>query len=110
MAQRDPLVEYQREGYAMFQQMMGAIREEVSGFMFNLEVQIQDAGDHTEVAAKGLERPASNAAQLTYTAPDEDGHAETTAARNRNAAAQAIQAAPAANKPNNGKGSSFFKN
>ena len=110
MAQRDPLVEYQREGYTMFQQMMGAIREEVSGFMFNLEVQIQDAGDHTEVAAKGLERPASNTAQLTYTAPDEDGHAETTAARNRNAAAQANQAPSAANKPNNGKGSSFFKN
>ena len=106
MAQRDPLVEYQREGYSMFQQMMGAIREEVTGFMFNLEVQVEETPDHTEVEAKGLERPAQNQAQLTYTAPAEDGHAETTAAQNR--AAQP-KAAPA-NKPENGKGSSFFKN
>ena len=40
MAQRDPLVEYQREGYAMFQQMMGSIREETVGFLFNLEVEV----------------------------------------------------------------------
>jgi preprotein translocase subunit SecA len=108
MAQRDPLVEYQREGFAMFQQMMGAIREETVGFMFNLEVQVEKAADHTEVAAKGLERPASNQAQLTYTAPAEDGHAETRGAQNRRAAAG--QPAPEAKKPNNGQGSSFFKN
>jgi hypothetical protein len=70
--------------------------------MFNLEVQGEETADHTEVDAIGLERPYSNQAQLTYTAPAEDGHAETTAAKNR-------AAAPAA-KPNNGKGSSFFKN
>ncbi len=40
MAQRDPLVEYQREGFTMFQSMMGAIREESVGFLFNLEVQV----------------------------------------------------------------------
>ena len=43
MAQRDPLVEYQREGYAMFQTMMGQIREESVGFLFNLEVEIRRA-------------------------------------------------------------------
>ncbi len=61
MAQRDPLVEYQREGYSMFQQMTGAIREEVVTYMFNLEVQV-----------------ASSAAQedLTYSAPNEDGDTE----------------------------------
>jgi preprotein translocase subunit SecA len=110
MAQRDPLVEYQREGYSMFQQMMGAIREEVSGFMFNLEVQVEETADHTEIEAKGLERPASNQAQLTYTAPDEDGHAETMAAQNRAAGNNPTVANPPASKPNNGKGSSFFKN
>src|SRR5690606_26262548 len=36
MAQRDPLVEYQREGFALFQNMMGQIREESVGFLFNL--------------------------------------------------------------------------
>ena len=40
MAQRDPLVEYQREGFALFQTMMGAIREESVGFLFNLEVEV----------------------------------------------------------------------
>ena len=110
MAQRDPLVEYQREGYSMFQQMMGAIREEVSGFMFNLEVQVEETADHTEIEAKGLERPASNQAQLTYTAPDEDGHAETTAAQNRAAGNNPTVSNRPSSKPNDGKGSSFFKN
>ncbi|WP_442321259.1 hypothetical protein [Arthrobacter silviterrae] len=43
MAQRDPLVEYQREGFEMFQAMMAAIREESVGFLFNLEVQVENA-------------------------------------------------------------------
>ena len=39
MAQRDPLVEYQREGFVMFQTMMEAIREESIRYLFNVEVQ-----------------------------------------------------------------------
>ncbi|MEB0222322.1 hypothetical protein QN393_24775, partial [Pseudomonas sp. AB12(2023)] len=57
MAQRDPLVEYQREGFAMFQQMMGQIREETVGFLFNLEVEVNQAPDPVAapvVVAKGL--------------------------------------------------------
>jgi preprotein translocase subunit SecA len=42
MAQRDPLVEYQREGYDMFATMMEGVKEEAVGFLFNLEVQIDD--------------------------------------------------------------------
>ncbi|MGN6607438.1 MAG: preprotein translocase subunit SecA [Jatrophihabitans sp.] len=41
MAQRDPLVEYQREGFDMFAAMMEAIKEESVGFLFNLEVQVE---------------------------------------------------------------------
>ncbi|MDQ2835816.1 MAG: preprotein translocase subunit SecA [Actinomycetota bacterium] len=40
MAQRDPLVEYQKEGFDMFRAMMDAIQEESVGFLFNLEVQV----------------------------------------------------------------------
>ena len=94
MAQRDPLVEYQREGYAMFSQMMGAIREESIGYLFNLEVQVEGTGDATEVEAKGLDVPAQSNAELTYTAPDEDGDAEVHKGKPQ--------------KP--GQGSSFFKN
>jgi preprotein translocase subunit SecA len=39
--QRDPLVEYQREGYDLFVQMMDAIKEESVGFLFNLDVQVE---------------------------------------------------------------------
>nr|WP_314316387.1 preprotein translocase subunit SecA [Kocuria rhizophila] len=78
MAQRDPLVEYQREGHAMFQDMMAAIREQTVVTLFNLEVRKQRtgaAGGAVELSAP--QRPAF----LQYTAPDEDGtpHAEVEA-------------------------------
>jgi preprotein translocase subunit SecA len=41
MAQRDPLVEYQREGGDMFNAMMEAFMEEVVGYVFHLEVEVQ---------------------------------------------------------------------
>ena len=82
MAQRDPLVEYQREGFNMFAAMMDAIKEESVGYVFNLEVQVEDeaaaeAGEgehHAEVVAKGLDAPR-RPAQLQYTAPTVDGDA-----------------------------------
>ena len=40
MAQRDPLVEYQREGYDLFRAMMDSIQEETVGLLFNLEVTV----------------------------------------------------------------------
>jgi preprotein translocase subunit SecA len=39
MAQRDPLVEYQREGYDMFMGMRDALKEEAVGLLFNAQVQ-----------------------------------------------------------------------
>jgi preprotein translocase subunit SecA len=41
-SQRDPLVEYQREGFDMFNAMKEGIREETVGFLFNLEVQVDE--------------------------------------------------------------------
>jgi preprotein translocase subunit SecA len=41
-SQRDPLVEYQREGFDMFAAMMDGIKEETVGFLFNLEVQVEE--------------------------------------------------------------------
>jgi preprotein translocase subunit SecA len=41
-SQRDPLVEYQREGFEMFSAMMDSIKEEAVGFLFNLEVQVEE--------------------------------------------------------------------
>ncbi|OUE26380.1 preprotein translocase subunit SecA [Clavibacter michiganensis] len=80
MAQRDPLVEYQREGFALFQQMMGAIREETVGFLFNLEVEVQAPADAESVGpriqAKGLAANQATADKLRYTAPTDDGSVE----------------------------------
>ncbi|MFI6097252.1 preprotein translocase subunit SecA [Lentzea sp. NPDC051213] len=39
MAQRDPLIEYQREGFDMFGAMLDALKEEIVGFLFNLQVE-----------------------------------------------------------------------
>ncbi|OBJ53294.1 preprotein translocase subunit SecA [Mycobacterium asiaticum] len=39
MAQRDPLVEYQREGYDMFTAMLEGMKEESVGFLFNVSVE-----------------------------------------------------------------------
>ncbi len=55
-AQRDPLEEYQREGFDMFAAMMDGIKEESVGFLFNLQVEVGDdseepAADDDEVAA-----------------------------------------------------------
>ena len=93
MAQRDPLIEYQREGFALYQSMMGQIREETVGFLFNLEVEVSPAGATAavpNVAAKGLDAPAAPVEKLSYSAPNADGEVEV-----RNQRGQIEQAATA---------------
>ena len=43
MAQRDPLIEYQREGFDLFNAMMDAIKEESVGNLFTLQVEVQQS-------------------------------------------------------------------
>ncbi|MCF8529640.1 MAG: preprotein translocase subunit SecA [Aquiluna sp.] len=93
MAQRDPLVEYQREGYAMFIGMMAGIREEAVQFLFNIEIKQNEPV---------VSQPAPQ--ELTYSAPTEQGgvdvHAEEKTSK--------PESQP---KPKQGgQGSSFFKN
>jgi preprotein translocase subunit SecA len=88
MAQRDPLVEYQREGFQLFQAMLEAIKEESVGYVFNLEVQVPTepvrddeaavAGEQAPVlVAPGLDGGGAPQ-QLQYTAPSADGDVEVT--------------------------------
>ena len=42
MAQRDPLIEYQREGFDLFTAMMDSIKEETVGYLFHVEVQVEE--------------------------------------------------------------------
>jgi preprotein translocase subunit SecA len=66
MAQRDPLVEYQREGYDLFSAMMDAVKEQLVGHLFSAEVQVK--GD--QVGAKGLTPTPAPVSQLQYSAAE----------------------------------------
>jgi preprotein translocase subunit SecA len=55
MAQRDPLVEYQREGYELFAAMMDGIKEESVGYVFHLEVNVEEPAAAPEVGAAPVE-------------------------------------------------------
>lgn len=68
MAQRDPLVEYQREGYTMYQELLGAIREETVTYLYNLDLSKQ----RTQSSSVQLQTP-SKPKFLQYSAPNEDG-------------------------------------
>ncbi|QIG44021.1 preprotein translocase subunit SecA [Nocardioides anomalus] len=54
-SQRDPLVEYQREGFDMFAAMMDGIKEESVGFLFNLEVSVEDEDGDGEIDEDEIE-------------------------------------------------------
>ncbi|WP_250290253.1 preprotein translocase subunit SecA [Frankia sp. CiP1_Cm_nod1] len=58
MGQRDPLVEYQREGYDMFQTMMEGIKEESVRLLFNAEVQVPGADSAAAEAGAAPAGPA----------------------------------------------------
>jgi preprotein translocase subunit SecA len=99
-SQRDPLVEYQREGFELFGAMMDSIKEESVGYLFNVEVQVNAPSDeedededvvgsdevavdeveaeHDEhrpqIVAKGLAAPSAPK-KLSYTSPSVDGDA-----------------------------------
>nr|WP_239478654.1 preprotein translocase subunit SecA [Rothia sp. ZJ1223] len=77
MAQRDPLIEYQREGYAMYQSMLGAIREETVGFLYNLDLSKQ----RTTSSSIKMNLPPQPKF-LKYSAPSEDGSAEVQVKKN----------------------------
>ncbi|MFI7006705.1 preprotein translocase subunit SecA [Streptomyces sp. NPDC050145] len=99
MAQKDPLVEYQREGFDMFTAMMEGIKEESVGYLFNLEVQVeqqveevpvedaaptslekspedtvpaQAGASRPEIRAKGLDAP-QRPDRLHFQAPNAEG-------------------------------------
>ncbi|GAA3830304.1 preprotein translocase subunit SecA [Sphaerisporangium flaviroseum] len=92
-AQRDPLIEYQREGFDMFAAMLDGIKEESVGYLFNLEIQVQENpiveesavqdANVTEAGAiisKALRRP-QRPTEMIYTAPGENGEVEQTRVR-----------------------------
>ena len=80
MAQRDPLVEYQREGAQMFDAMRDGFAEEVVGYLFNIDVQVVPdaapevtADSAAELAGNGLTIGARLTAGSAADTPDPGG-------------------------------------
>jgi preprotein translocase subunit SecA len=73
-AQRDPLVEYQREGYDMFMAIMDGIKEESVGFLFNLDVQLVDEEEAVEEVEEPLRRELRSLEQPGVPADAGNGH------------------------------------
>ena len=83
MGQRDPLVEYQREGYQMYNSMIEAIKEETVQLLFHVD--IQQVAETEDLESEADEDAAVNATQVELgiapsasagtedEGPDEDG-------------------------------------
>ena len=77
--QRDPEIEYKREGYDMFQSMMGAAKEEFVRYMFHVQVveetqeQPQAVTASHDAAPAMLDAPAPTSAGAVAPAPAPNG-------------------------------------
>ncbi|EWC61974.1 Protein export cytoplasm protein SecA ATPase RNA helicase [Actinokineospora spheciospongiae] len=91
MAQRDPLIEYQREGFEMFHVMLDALKEESVGFLFNLQVeQAEPEPQQVQLAATPAAVPTVDPAAKARQAELQARQARAAEAQQR---AQAEQAA-----------------
>ncbi len=81
MGQRDPLVEYQREGYQMYNSMIDAIKEQTVQLLFNVDLKQIAASQENERRAREerKENEESRSEPVNYQAPEEpDAEDETT--------------------------------
>ena len=70
MAQRDPKIEYKREGFEMFTSMMEGIREESVAFLFNLTIQVEEQAPVDAVPGANPTTDTSVQAAITPDTPD----------------------------------------
>jgi preprotein translocase subunit SecA len=101
MAQRDPLIEYQREGFDMFSAMLEGIKEETVSYLFNAQVQpaepaaVQQPAAAAQPVAAGAQAAPVQQAPVQQAAPA----AAQQSPGPRRAAAQAAPARPAQAEP-----------
>ena len=91
MGQRDPLVEYQREGYQMYNSMIEAIKEESIQLLFHVDIERVAVTEDTETESDedeavnaaevvmGLEGEAEPTGQSAPAEPETDDEAEKAA-------------------------------
>jgi len=99
MGQRDPVVEYQREGFDMFQTMMEGIKEESVRLLFNVEVQIPGQNGQQAAAQPAAQPAAQVAAQPSAAATGAATVPLPTGAPASAATASKAGAAPARTAP-----------
>jgi preprotein translocase subunit SecA len=101
MAQRDPLIEYQREGFDMFNAMSEGIKEETVGYLFNATVQAAAPAQ----PAPGTAAPAQPAAAQAGQAPPQEAPPARRAPAQQPAAGRHAAPVPAAGGDATGAGS-----
>jgi preprotein translocase subunit SecA len=76
MGQKDPLVEWQREGFDMFRQMMQGIWQDFIRYVMHVQVQVRQPQDAAAGAPagdveSGTEDAAPDVRDMSYSAPDD---------------------------------------
>ncbi len=73
-AQKQPKQEYKREAFELFGQLLDGVKNEVTRVLMTVRV---ESGDQLNDAAQQIEEHAENISNVTYTAPNEAGDAES---------------------------------
>ncbi|CAM3603267.1 preprotein translocase subunit SecA [Paracidovorax anthurii] len=74
-AQKQPKQEYKREAFELFRQLIDQVKNEVTRVLMTVQIQ---SSTQLDQAAEALESRAEQIANVTYTAPTENGEVETT--------------------------------
>ena len=102
MGQRDPLTEWQREGFEMFGQMMKGIAQDLVRYVMHVQVQVQQPAtpDAAPTAAAGVGGDDAQVSDVRYSSPDDvdstGGNAMAAAARSGGGDGAPAAAAPVA--------------
>jgi preprotein translocase subunit SecA len=100
IGQRDPLVEYKREGFRMFKQLLGLLDAEVATTIFKLAIQQQEAPPVDAPVETALTRAAEQASTNTAVDGVQAPSARAAgASRAERRARPASMGAPSATKP-----------
>ena len=73
-AQKQPKQEYKREAFELFGQLLDSVKNEVTRVLMNVKI---ESSEQISEAAQVLEERAENISNVTYTAPDEQGHQQS---------------------------------
>jgi len=73
MGQRDPLVEYQREGYDMFAELVDSVKQETTRYMFHVQVAQQAAEAQRTQERHQREAAAAGGRSTTQAVSDKVG-------------------------------------